>query len=86
MHTENAAGEMHMKMTWAVIGSLLINMMLGLAIAALFSVSPPAQASALQGCSGAHPEVHAGHSPAAPSRALSRHDGYLTAARMGWAI
>jgi hypothetical protein len=83
---------MHMKMTWAVIGSLLINMMLGLAIAAVFSVSPPAQASELQGC--AHAAVHAGHNPAAPGRAapaapgraVSRHDGYLTAARMGWAI
>jgi hypothetical protein len=80
-----------MKMTWAVIGSLLINVMLGLAIAAVFSVSPPAQASEPQGC--AHAAVQAGHNPAepgrapaAPGRAVSRHDGYLTAARMGWAI
>jgi hypothetical protein len=77
---------MHMKMTWAVIGSLLINAMLGLAIAAVFSVSPPAQASEPQRCSGAHAAVHVAHSPAAPGRALSRHDAYLTAARMGWAI
>jgi len=84
MHTENAAGETHMKMTWAVLGSLLINMMLGLAIAAVFSVSPPAQASEPQGCS--HAAVRAGHGPAAPGRAASHHDGYLIAARMGWAI
>ena len=73
-----------MKTTWAVIGSLLINVMLGLAIAAVFSVSPPAQASELKGCS--HSAVHAAHNPAAPGRTLSRHDSYLIAARMGWAI
>jgi len=76
-----------MKMTtWAVVGSLLINVMLGLAVAAVFSVAPPAQAAELHGCSGAHAAAHAGHSPAVPGRAVSRQDSYLIAARMGWAI
>ena len=53
------------KTTWAILGSLVINLVLGLGFAAVFSVSPPAQAADLPGCS-AHP---ARARSARPSRA-----------------
>ena len=72
-----------MKMTsWAVLGSLLINLMLGLLIAAVFSVSPAARA---QACSAPHPADHAKPASTSPTHAPSGHDGYLIAVRMGWA-
>ena len=36
--------------TWAILGSLCINLMLGLVITAVFSVSPPVNAAELLRC------------------------------------
>jgi hypothetical protein len=68
--------------TWAILGSLAINLMLGLAIATVFSASPPAMAAALPGCS-THPSAPARQAPAAPARPGHR---YIVAVRMGWAM
>ena len=70
-----------MKTTTAVgiVGSIVVNAMLGLVIATVFSVTPAAQAR-----EAAHRAPHleqvAGH--AAPEHA--RGGGPLTAVRMGW--
>ncbi len=68
--------------TWAILGSLVINLMLGLVIAAVFSVSPPAKAAASTKCS-AHAAVHTPQAPAQPARSGQR---YIVAVRMGWAM
>jgi hypothetical protein len=74
-----------MKMTaWAVLGSLLLNLMLGLLVAAVFSVAP-AGAAELHRCTGAHSAVPARPAPA-PSAPARSHHSYLVEARMGWAI
>jgi hypothetical protein len=69
-------------MAWGILGSLAINLMLGLVIATVFSVSPPAKAAELPGCS-AQAAVHAGQAPAQPARSGHR---YIVAVRMGWAM
>jgi len=66
--------------TWAVLGSLLINLVLGLLVAAVFSVAP-ARAAERAPCAGRHPV----HITQAPDRPTPVHRGYLVAARMGWA-
>jgi hypothetical protein len=77
---------MHMKMTaWAVLGSLFINLMLGLLVATVFSVAPPARAAELYGCSGTHPAVLVKQTPPHPAAAPSHHS-YLVEVRMGWAV
>ena len=68
--------------TWAILGSLGINLMLGLVIAAVFSLSPPVKAAELLRCS-AHPVAHAPPPPAQPARSGHR---YIVAVRMGWAM
>jgi hypothetical protein len=67
--------------SWAIFGSLLINLMLGLAIAAVFSVSPTATAADLARCP-AHTAAHAAPVTAQPARPGHR---YIVAVRMGWA-
>jgi hypothetical protein len=63
---------------WAMFGSLLVNVMLGLLIAAVFSVAPVAQATEAGG-------AHCPHAKQVPVRAPVRvHRGYLVEARMGW--
>jgi hypothetical protein len=69
---------------WALAGSLLINLVLGLLVAAALIVFAPAQA--------AQPAHCATQRAAQPSRAPERastptthHHGYVVAARMGWA-
>lgn len=77
---------MKMTTTWGVLGSLLINLMLGLVIATVFSVAPAALAEA---CSGPHPAATHSKStsaPRAPAPATSSNHGYLISVRMGWAI
>jgi hypothetical protein len=66
--------------TWAILGSLVINLMLSLAIAAVFS-APPAVAAELPGCS--HATAPARPAPAQPARSSRR---YIVAVRMGWAM
>lgn len=64
--------------TWAMFGSLLVNLMLGLLVAAVFSVAPVAQATEVGG-------AHCPHAKQAPARAPApAHRGYLVEARMGW--
>jgi hypothetical protein len=70
------------RMTWAILGSLAINVMLGLAIATVFSVSPPAKAAELPGCS-THATGNTRPAPAQPARSGHR---YIVAVRMGWAM
>lgn len=69
--------------TWAMFGSLLINLMLGLLVAAVFSVAPAAHAAEPGHCAGAHAE-HVKQSPAAPARPVATRRSYLVDARMGW--
>ncbi len=67
---------------WAILGSLVISLMLGLVIAAVFSASPPAGAAqTAQGPAHAAPAGHAAPTPPA-------HPGhrYIVAVRMGWAM
>ena len=67
--------------TWGVLGSLAVNLALGLVVAAVFSVSPPARAAETGHCASGH-TVHAAR---APERPPVVHRTYLVAARMGWA-
>jgi hypothetical protein len=67
--------------TWAVLGSLVINLGLGLAVAAVFSVSPPAHAAESSHCAAGH----AVHSTRPSDRPVLVHRAYVVAARMGWA-
>ncbi len=69
--------------TWAVFGSLLINSMLALGIAAVFSASPSARAAAATHCASHAGAAPARHPPAPPSPTAHR---YIVAVRMGWAI
>ena len=68
--------------TWAILGSLLINLMLSLALAAVFSVTPAANAAELPGCS-TQATPHTRPAPAQPARPGHR---YIVAVRMGWAM
>jgi hypothetical protein len=65
---------------WAVLGSLLINLVLGLLVAVVFSV-PPARAAERPQCTARTPHATATHTPDRPVRA---HRGYLVEVRMGW--
>ena len=69
--------------TWAVFGSLLINSMLGLGIAAVFSASPPASAAAATHCA-AHAATTAQRAPLTPAAAAAHR--HIVALRMGWAV
>jgi hypothetical protein len=66
--------------SWAVLGSLLINLVLALLVAAVFSAAP-ARAAEHAACAVGHP-VHATQTPDRPAPV---HHGYLIAVRMGWA-
>jgi hypothetical protein len=68
--------------TWAILGSVVINLMLGLVIAAVFSVSPPLKAAESTECS-AHAPTHSRQAPAQPAPSGHR---YIVAVRMGWAM
>jgi hypothetical protein len=72
-----------MKTTWAALGSLFINVMLGLVIAAVFSAAPTAQAgeSAHVRCAGQ--AKHAKQAPPQAAPAPTRR-AYLVEVRMGW--
>jgi hypothetical protein len=67
--------------TWAILGSLVINLMLALVIAAVFSASPPARAAESAQCS-THAAAAGRQAPAQPARSGHR---YIVAVRMGWA-
>src|ERR1700694_4462693 len=81
MRSENGWEESVMRVTtWAVLGSLLINLVLGLLVAAVFSVAP-ARAAERAPCAGGH----AVHTTQTPDQAAPGHRGYLVAVRMGGA-
>jgi len=65
--------------TWAVLGSLLINLALRLLPADAFSAAPPAGAAELHACATHREEHRAPPAPASRQR-------YLVAVRMGWTI
>ena len=67
---------------WAILGSLVINLMLALVIAAVFSASPPARAAEAAQCA-THPAPARGSAPAQRGRSGQR---YIVAVRMGWAM
>jgi hypothetical protein len=73
--------------TWAVFGSLFINLALGLLIAVIFSAAPPARAGEPARSHCAH-DAHAKPSPTrtvpvVPAAPVRR--AYLVDVRMGWA-
>jgi hypothetical protein len=68
--------------SWAILGSLCINLVLGLVIASVFSVSRPVNAAELLRCS---PRATA-HAPQAPVRPAQPGRRYIVAVRMGWAM
>ncbi|MBV8783870.1 MAG: hypothetical protein JOZ67_06775 [Gammaproteobacteria bacterium] len=73
-----------MKKTTAIFGSILINVLLGVAVAAVFSVSPTSQAIAC----AVQQQAPVAPPPAAPAQGGGgqRHShGYLVDVRMGWA-
>ena len=75
---------MKMTTTWAaVLGSLLITLMLGLAIVTVCGVTPAALAEACPAKQAAR-QSKSTSAPKAPAT-TTRH-GYLIAVRMGWAI
>jgi hypothetical protein len=62
--------------SWAIFGSVLINLAFGVVVTGAVHAARPAVANALAQC------TH--HSPSAPRRPVSAH--FLAAVRMGWAI
>src|SRR3977135_28624 len=82
MRSRNCREESVMRVTtWAVFGSLLINRVLALLVAAVFSVAPPARAAERAPCALGHPV----HTTQTPDRPALVHRGHLVAVRMGWA-
>ena len=72
--------------TWAAFGSLMINLMLGLVIAAVFSAAPLARANEAHACA-AHAAPHSRQAPAQPAPAAApTRKSYIVAVRMGWAM
>ena len=67
--------------TWAALGSLFINVMLALVIAAVFSAAPTAQAGESTHCGGQ--AKHAKQAPTQTAPAPTRR-AYLVEVRMGW--
>ena len=63
--------------TWALFGTVAINIALGCAIALLFTASPAVQA--------AEQPSKPQHGPAPPPKQDTKKQDYLTAVRMGWA-
>lgn len=71
-----------MKTTTAVgvFGSVIINMMLAMVLAAVFSVTPAAQADEVAQCPMEHAEQPVSH----PAPEHGHAGGHLVAVRMGW--
>ena len=63
--------------SWAIFGSLLINVAFGLVVTGAVSAARPVVATALAQCTHHR-------SSSAPRRPVSGH--YLAAVRMGWAV
>lgn len=65
--------------TWAVLGSVTINLVLSLVVALVFSVAP-----AVQGHELARPSSNSAATPSVKTADHAKSDSYLTAVRMGW--
>jgi len=72
--------------TWAAFGSLMINLMLGLVVAAVFGAAPLARADQAHACAAHAAAAHPRPAPAQPAPAAPARRSYVVAARMGWAI
>jgi hypothetical protein len=70
--------------TWALAGSLLINLVLGLLVAAALGVDASAQAAEPTHCATQR-AVQPARAPERASTPTTHHRGYVVAARMGWA-
>ena len=73
---------------WAVAGTLLINLVLGLLAAAAFTVAPAALAAEPVRCAhepAAHPQRTPNRAPSSSSGGGAPRPGYVVAVRMGWA-
>ena len=71
--------------TWAMLGSVVINLMLALAVAAVFSVTPRAQATVAQSAAVPARDAICAHAPREVRPAVHEQgDSYLVAVRMGW--
>lgn len=71
--------------SWAAFGSLVINLMLGLVIAAVFSVAAPKAHAGEKRVCAAHAAVHTS-APAQTAPSAPVHKSHIVAVRMGWAI
>jgi hypothetical protein len=67
--------------TWAVLGSLAINFVLGCVVALVFSAAPAVQAAEAPRAPASAPATPA----PPPAQDGSKKDDYLVAVRMGWA-
>ena len=67
--------------TWAVLGSLTINLVLGCIIALVFSAAPAVQAAEVPAGTAKAPATPV----AAPAPQGGKKDSYIVAVRMGWA-
>ena len=65
--------------TWAVLGSVAINLLLSLVVALVFSVAPAVQAQEL-----APPSANGPPTPHGKTADHAKSDSYLIAVRMGW--
>jgi len=70
--------------TFAVLGSVVINLMLAMAVAAVFSVTPRAQATVAQSAAAARDAICAHGAREARPAVHEQGDSYLVAVRMGW--
>ncbi|HSY05651.1 MAG TPA: hypothetical protein VK803_06860 [Steroidobacteraceae bacterium] len=68
----------------ALLGSLLINLVLGLSMAAVLGAA--AATAAPPRCGAAHAPARPTQPPAHPAPGAPGHNGYVVAARMGWAM
>ena len=68
--------------TWAVLGSLAINLVLGCIIALVFSAAPAVQAAEVPAGTAKAPATPVA---AAPAPQGGKKDSYIVAVRMGWA-
>ena len=69
---------MKKKTTWALFGTLTVNLALGFAVVLLFSATPAVQA--------AEAPPAAAHAPAPPAKQDAKKVDHLVAVRMGWSL
>jgi hypothetical protein len=72
----------------ALLGALLVNLLFGLSMAAVLGASTRAATPVPPRCSAVHAPATAPPAPPAahPTPRTPGHNGYVVAARMGWAM